>query len=97
MKNRRTNIVDVDLDSYVLYLHKPTDSLMAIDKSEMERFHKLIAENDGIEKIPNEEEVDGLRLQYNSDKNAYDIQTKTLNNVKINELDYTWVHLPYGR
>lgn len=97
MNNRRTNIIDVDLETYILYKHKPTASLMAVNKSETERFHKLIGENDGIENIPNQETVDGLRLQYNADKNAYDIQTIIPHNVKVNELDYIWIQIPRGR
>jgi len=97
MKKRRTNIIDVDLDVYMLYLHKPSDTLTAIESSEAERFHRLIGENDGIENIPDQETVDGIRLQYNADKNAYDIQTNMTNNVRINEIDYTWIQFPYGR
>ena len=91
MIKRRTNIIDIDHDAYVLYLHTPSDTLMAIDISETERFHQLISDNDGIEKVPNKETVDGIRLQYNADKNAYDIQSHTAQNVRLNELAFTWI------
>lgn len=97
MKNRRTNLIDVDLDKYVLYLHKPSDKLLAIDNGETERFHRLIGGHDGIERVPDHETVDGISLEYNPDKNAYDIQSNKTHNVKINELDYTWIQIPSGR
>jgi threonine synthase len=78
-------------------MHKQSDSLVAINKDQMERFFKLIAESQGIENVPNEETVDAIRLHYNEEKNAYDIQTTKTFNVKINELDYTWIQFPYGK
>jgi hypothetical protein len=97
MKNRQSNIIDVDLDKYVVYLHKPSDTLIAINCSETERFHQLIGDNDGIENIPDQETVDGIRFQYNAKKNAYDIQTNKTHNIHIKDLDYTWIQFRYSR
>ena len=79
----------------MLYFHKPSDSLMAFNESETGRFHRLIGHYDGIEKIPDDETIQGIILQYNSAKNAYDIHNMITREVRLNELDYVWVQYPY--
>jgi hypothetical protein len=41
MPNRKTQRIDVNLDLYMVYRHKPTDSPVAIDKSEADMLQKL--------------------------------------------------------
>ncbi len=96
MKNRLTNRIDLDLEAFLLYCHKPTDTLIAVEMEERDRIEMLIKEYGGIETIPNEETVDGFQLHYNAEKNAYEIQVEVKINFIINELEYTWVNITFN-
>ena len=97
MRHRRTNFIDVDLNSYVIVIHKTRDALMAIESTETQRLHKLCGENEGFENVPFSETVNGIYLDYCLTKNVYNIQTKQTHVVKINELEYVWIAMAYSR
>lgn len=96
MKKRLTNRIDSALEAFLLFNHKPTDTLIAVEMEERDRIEMLIKEHGGIETIPNDETVDGIQLHYNAAKNLYEIQVEVKIDFIISELEYTWGHVSWN-
>jgi len=87
----KTNCIDVDLNSYIIYEYNPCRKLMAFEFKNAIRFDQLIRKYDGIENIPDDETIEGISLEYNHNKNAYDIQSTVTENVRINDLSSAFI------
>ena len=96
MKNIKTKSLDINDDSCNLYLHKISNRLISISAEEAHRIINLTSYYKGIENIPDKEKVEGVLFSYNNIENTY-IQSNEIMNVKINELEISYIQISNNR
>lgn len=84
--------VDINTESEHLYKH-PQYNLVILNSSDADRLHSLSGEYDGIENVPETEEVNCIVLRYIREVDCYVKDGGMNTTVKICDLDYTWLKL----
>ena len=77
----------VDINYYMIFLHKPSKQMVIIKIFEKKRLYLLKKKYKHISHIPDIEKVSCIVLKYNFDNNMYEQNNMTEIEVKFNELD----------
>ena len=96
MRNRKSNLIAVDLDLYAIYLHIPSETLLAVDLKHMQRINALVAQHGDFSTVPATELITAIVLDVKDSSKGYEL-TPVTRDWKVQEVYPQWVYLGGGR
>ncbi|MEZ5030689.1 MAG: hypothetical protein R2787_04755 [Saprospiraceae bacterium] len=87
--------VALDSNKYSACRHHDLSNPIALLNEDTERIHRLSMEVEGIDKVPNEETVEGIPMQRRSGSDIYEIISEERETYQVNKLILTWGEISF--
>lgn len=87
MSTKQQSPISINGDMYSIYVHKPSAKLVAIPMHEMTRLIGRINTLDGVDRVPLDEPVNALAVEYDDHSNSYRFVSTSFQTYPLNQLE----------